>query len=243
MADTEYKVRPGDCMSSIAFEHGFFPETLWDHNKELKQKRKKMNHLESDDIVNIPEKEEKEESAATEQKHRFRKKGVPAKLKLKIYKLSVPESDGEQSTTQEDASQTDTQFEEPHETAEIEEEPWTDCPFTLVIDGEPFEGTTDGEGFLEIFIPPNASQGTLIMNPDESDRKTYSLRLGTLGSADEIVGMKRRLSNLGFDCGDQLNEVTESFEAVLRIFQEIHELEISGELDDPTKNKVLELTD
>ncbi len=243
MAGKEYKVKSGDCMSSIAFEHGFSPDTLWNHNEDLKQKRKKMNHLEVDDTLIIPEKEEKEESGATEQKHRFRKKGVPAKLKLKIFKLAVSEPTGEQSTAQEDSSQADTQFEEPHETAEIEEEPWCDCPFTLIVDGEPFEGMTDGDGFLEISIPPNASQGELIMNPNEPDQKTYPLRLGTLGSADEIAGMKRRLSNLGFDCGDQLNEMTESFETVLRIFQETHELEISGELDDPTKNKVLELTD
>ncbi|MDX2448771.1 MAG: peptidoglycan-binding domain-containing protein, partial [Desulfobacterales bacterium] len=106
-----------------------------------------------------------------------------------------------------------------------------------------FDGFTNGEGFLEISIPPNAQEGRLIMNPNQPDQRIYPLQLGTLGSADEIAGMKRRLSNLGFNCGDQENEMTEDFEKVLILFQETHELDITGELDDATKNKILELTD
>ena len=247
MPTKEYKVKSGDCISSIAFEHGFFPDTLWNHseNASLKQNRKKMNHLEKDDIVKIPEKEEKEEKAASEQKHRFRKKGVPAKLKLKILKQEAldEQTESTQSTAAADASQVDAQYEEPVEPTGVVEGPWNDCPFTIIIDGESFEGFTDGEGFLEISISPNAQEGRLIMNPNEPDQRIYSLQLGTLGSADEIAGMKRRLSNLGFNCGDKENEMTEDFEKVLILFQETHELDITGELDDATKNKILELTD
>lgn len=247
MPTKTYQVKSGDCLSSIAFDHGFFPDTLWNHseNASLKQNRKKMNHLEKGDLVKIPEKEEKEESAASEQKHRFRKKGVPAKLKLKILKQDAVDAQTEstQSTTPEAASQVDARYEEPAEPTGMTEEPWRDCPFTLIIDGESFEGFTDGQGFLEISIPPNAQNGNLTMNPNEPDQRIYPLQLGSLGSADEIAGMKRRLSNLGFNCGDQENEMTENFEEVLRLFQETHELDITGELDDATKNKVLELTD
>ncbi|MEY2429487.1 MAG: hypothetical protein QOJ40_2372, partial [Verrucomicrobiota bacterium] len=43
----DYKVKDGDCLSSIAFSKGFFWETLWNHgdNSALKSKRKDPNVL------------------------------------------------------------------------------------------------------------------------------------------------------------------------------------------------------
>lgn len=241
---TNHTVRQGECISSIAYEYGFFPNTIWNHpdNEQLKQLRKDMNLLEVGDIVKIPEKEEKEESAASEQKHRFRKKGVPAKLRMKIFKVQ-PLDEQTESTQQPDPDQEDTETQEPEEVTGFEQEPWADCPFLLIIDGETIEGNTDRDGFVDVPIPPNAQQGELIMNPGEPDERIIPLQLGTLGSAGEIAGMKRRLSNLGYNCGDQSNEITDDFREVLRLFQEAYELEISGEPDDATKDKISELTE
>jgi len=240
----KHTVREGECVSSIANEHGLFPDTIWNHpdNSQLKQKRKDMNLLEVGDIVEIPEKEEKEESGATEQKHRFRKKGVPAKLRMKILKVQ-PLDEQTESTQQPDPDQEDTDTQEPEEVTGFEQEPWADCPFNLIIDGETIEGKTDGDGFVDVPIPPNAQQGELIMNPGEPDERIIPLQLGTLGAAGEIAGMKRRLSNLGYNCGEQSNEITDDFREVLRLFQEAYELEISGEPDDATKDKISELTE
>jgi hypothetical protein len=82
----DYQVKQGDCISSIAYEHGFFGETLWKHggNASLKSKRKDPNVLMEGDVVHIPDKAEKLENGATEQKHRFRRKGVPAKLAVQF---------------------------------------------------------------------------------------------------------------------------------------------------------------
>ena len=62
----KHTVREGECVSSIAYEHGLFPDTIWDHpdNSELKQKRKEMNLLEAGDVVEIPEKEDHEAESA-----------------------------------------------------------------------------------------------------------------------------------------------------------------------------------
>jgi len=88
----EYTVRQGDCISSIAKKNGLFWEKVWDHpnNSQLKQKRKDPNILYPGDMVFVPDKEEKEESGATEQRHRFRKKGVPAKIRLKVLDENQP---------------------------------------------------------------------------------------------------------------------------------------------------------
>src|SRR5882724_8132013 len=82
----DYEVKPGDCVSSIAYSRGFFWETLWNHpsNAALKNARKDPNILNPGDILHIPDLTPNEESCANEQDHAFKLKGVPAKLKLKV---------------------------------------------------------------------------------------------------------------------------------------------------------------
>lgn len=81
-----YIVKQGDCISSIAFEHGFFPETIWNHenNAELKKKRQDPNVLMPGDVVFVPDKRLKVVSEPTNQVHKFSYKAGSAKLNLKL---------------------------------------------------------------------------------------------------------------------------------------------------------------
>ncbi|HEV8607054.1 MAG TPA: hypothetical protein VGQ99_17065 [Tepidisphaeraceae bacterium] len=81
-----HAVEQGDCLSSIAEQYGFFWSTLWNHadNADLKQLRKDPNALLEGDVVVVPDKTVKEESCATEQTHKFKKKGTPAKMKIRL---------------------------------------------------------------------------------------------------------------------------------------------------------------
>src|SRR4028118_472280 len=81
-----YQVKPGDCISSISFEHGFFPDTIWNHpeNAELKKLRKNMNVLRPGDVVIIPDKRIKEVFEPTNQVHRFKMKSTPPKLRIQF---------------------------------------------------------------------------------------------------------------------------------------------------------------
>jgi len=80
-----YFVKQGDHLFKIAQKHGFADyHTIWDHpkNAELKRKRQNPNVLYPGDRLYIPEKELKEESGATEQRHRFKTRGETLMLRI-----------------------------------------------------------------------------------------------------------------------------------------------------------------
>jgi N-acetylmuramoyl-L-alanine amidase len=87
-----HTVSQGECLSSIAAMYGYDVDTIWNFagNASLKQERKSPNLLLPGDEVQLPEKELKQESGATQQRHRFRVKGVPAKLRIRVQRNGLP---------------------------------------------------------------------------------------------------------------------------------------------------------
>ena len=79
-------VKQGDSLTSIADQYGFFWQTLWNHprNSQLKAQRQNPNILMAGDQVFIPEKRLKDEPAETGKVHRFRVRGTPARLNLRL---------------------------------------------------------------------------------------------------------------------------------------------------------------
>jgi len=135
----QYQVKQGDCLSSIASRHGFFPDTIWNHpdNADLKQQRKDPNVLLAGDVLTIPDKEIKEISKATEQEHKFRKKGVPEKFRLVI--------------------------------RDEDDQPRANLRYTLVVDGVAFQGVTEADGSIEQSIPPEAEEARLTLHEAEHE--------------------------------------------------------------------------
>lgn len=87
-----YQVKQGDCISSIAFEHGFFADTIWDHpeNAELKKKRKDPYILMPGDVVFIPDKRLKEVSEPTDNVYKYRCKNTPEQFKIQLLRDEEP---------------------------------------------------------------------------------------------------------------------------------------------------------
>jgi len=92
-----HKVEPGDCIFSIAYDHGFFADTLWNHqeNKEIKERRKDPSVLFPGDKVHVPDKRLKEVSHPTNEVHKFRVKNTPKMLRIQFKYLEVPIKDTE----------------------------------------------------------------------------------------------------------------------------------------------------
>jgi hypothetical protein len=88
----KYTVQQGECLSSVAFANGLFWETIWEHpeNATLKAARETPFVLKPGDVVYIPDVRPRQVRAATGARHVFRRKGVPAKLRLQVLVRNEP---------------------------------------------------------------------------------------------------------------------------------------------------------
>lgn len=87
-----HTVAQGECLNSIAKQYGHLWEKIWNHpeNQRLRELREDPSVLEPGDELRIPDKEEKYESRPCEARHRFRKKGTPAKVRIRVLRNDEP---------------------------------------------------------------------------------------------------------------------------------------------------------
>lgn len=204
---TRYEVQQGDTLTSIAFRFGFFPDSLWTlpENEALRTLRQHGDILMPGDVLVIPDAQPAELAKSTSQRHRFKRRGVPARLRLQFLR-----DDG----------------------------PIASAPYTLIVDGRETTGLTDSEGVLDTFVAPDARSGEIRL-----DNEVYALQLGTLDPVSELSGVKKRLNNLGWFCGDPDAPADALLERALRQFQERMQLPVTGEADDATREQLRRLHD
>jgi hypothetical protein len=228
----DYEAEEGDCIGNLAFNNGFNWTTLWNHpqNADLKAKRKDPNLLLAGDVVHIPDLQVKQVPGATEQRHKFKLINVPAKLQVQLL-----EEDKKNGQTAPQSTGSDAQHEDPDFQPQTRKhKPRAKVPYILDIDGVLTKGQSDGNGFVKRPLSPGAQTGRLILFPGTPKEEVYPLQLGGMDPLDEIAGMKKRLSNLGFAC-DTGGDLTPAFSAALTLFQERAGLPITGKPDDATR--------
>ena len=120
-------------------------------------------------------------------------------------------------------------------------EPLANCAYRLDIDGVLREGDTDDQGIVEAAIPPQAETGRLFVTDEDGDEHEIPFSIGGLDPLDTISGTKGRLDNLGYSCGTIDGEDNDEFQAALKRFQEDQGLEISGDPDEATRERLKEL--
>ena len=128
----DYVVQEGDCLSQIAFDNGFSPQTLWldPRNSELRRARKNPHVLLAGDRVHIPRRRPCVEGCGTNVRHRFRRKGVPEFVNLKFI--------------------------------DCEDQPLARVECRITVDGIHRSTKTGADGGLKIPIPPNARDVRLV---------------------------------------------------------------------------------
>jgi hypothetical protein len=209
VGDGEYVVQQGECLSSIAFENGFLPETLWNDpgNAKLKSGRKDPNILFPGDSVHIPDVRIRTESCATDNNHQFLLKSV-----TEVLRIVLLNSDGN---------------------------PRKSLPYSVKIKGgRSKSGTTDSSGVIEVPIYPNAREGELIVKGEETDEH-YELELGALDPPSTVTGIQSRLNHLGFFCGDVDGQLGPKTASAIRSFQKNQNLTATGALDDNTRSEIV----
>lgn len=107
--------------------------------------------------------------------------------------------------------------------------------YLLEIGGERIEGTTDGDGKLEEFLPGNSTSGRLLLRDGE---EVYPVRVNRLDPADTITGAQQRLRNLGYPVPRATGKADEATRTAIAAFQERQGLESTGELDASTASAI-----
>ncbi len=199
-----HTVKQGECLSSIGQRYGIPWQKIWDHNpdkhKDENNRKRDPNIIQPGEVFVIPDKEEKQESGATGQRHRIRLKGVTEKLMVYVNCVGKPRADE---------------------------------PYTIVVDGDCSQGTTNSEGLVEVLIHPNAKWAELTVGKNPLEQQIFGLAIGHLNPITEISGIQQRLINLGFEC-EVTGKMDQQTRDAISEFQGNYDIEITGDRDQKT---------
>ena len=104
MPDDIYIVVQGDTIIRLGEQFGLAPATIWadERNAKIRAKRKDMNELLPGDEVFIPAVRKRTEAGGTDLRHRFKRTGVPAKIRLQVLFGGAPVADAAYTLALED---------------------------------------------------------------------------------------------------------------------------------------------
>jgi N-acetylmuramoyl-L-alanine amidase len=200
-------VKPGECLSTIAEGCGHFWQTLWNDpaNAAVKEARGNPNMLLAGDGLAVPPLRQKTVAVPTGAVHRFRRRGVPAFLHLRLVWGNQPR-----------ASEA----------------------YVLMVGALRLEGTTSADGRIDVALPRDAYDGTLIIGEAET-RQELHLKLGTLPPVGVTAGVERRLANLGFVV-DPHAPAAARLRSAVEAFQAQHGMPVDGIISDAFRAKLTE---
>ena len=202
-----HTVAQGESTTRLAYDHGLFWKTVWDHpnNDSLKHLRKNQNILNAGDRIFLPALRLKHQSGATEKRHRFKLKGVPEKLNVQFL--------------------------------DLQGKPFASKPYKLKIDGRATRGSLDGDGWLRVPIPPNASHAHIEVG-DAGECASVDMDIGHLDPLSELTGVQARLRNLGLYDGPLDAQPSENLDHAVAEFRSQNGLQPGTEIDDTFRDKL-----
>jgi hypothetical protein len=133
------RIRQGDCVLKLAAQRGVPWKAVWDHpeNQELRRARKTPSILAPGDELLVPERERRDESGETEQRHEFRAFAPRVEIRVRVHAFGKPRA---------------------HQPFHVE-------VGAQRFDGA--SPTTDADGFAVCRIPADAERAILVIGGDD----------------------------------------------------------------------------
>jgi N-acetylmuramoyl-L-alanine amidase len=211
---TLHKVQQGDHVFKIANKYGFQdPKTIWEHpkNAPLKQKRKNPHVLNPDDVLYIPDKQERPIGRGTDQSHMFEVTRSPLKLRIRLEGF----------------------YEDPLAGAKcrLHVEGRTNLLYT---DG-------DGCLEQAISANAEHAILTFLIEGMGQEPLEVPVEVGHLDPIDLPSGQRARLINLGYYLGPDDAQDDYDLRTAVEEFQCDHDLEVDGQCGPATQTKLLEI--
>ncbi len=202
-------VRPGDCIETIAEEHGCAPDALWAHarNAGLRRSRPNPNVLAPGDVVHVPA-ELLSDGVALRPGAVNVLRGTPAMTTLKV----CLQRRGVEGL-----------------------EPIAGVPFLVLSGRTKVSGTTTSGGQVEAQVPVAERFARVVLHPSTPDEIVLEVKVGYLDPHDLRSGMVQRLGNLGYL--DALRS-PEAVAAGHERFQHDHGLELTAAFDEATSARL-----
>lgn len=214
MASTHI-VKQGECLSSIADAYGLSSWTILyndPHNADFKAKRPNPNLIYPGDELYIPDLTPLSESVPADGRHIFVATFPPTYLNVRV--------------------------QDPEDRAIAQ------APFELAMETLTLTGATDGDGWIRAEIPAWAQLGYLRVWPNPADSETtigWQMKLGHLNPIETVSGVKGRLNNLGYPCGELNDEEDEIYRDAVIQFQADKGLMVDGIVGPQTRGALLDL--
>lgn len=201
---TRYVVKAGDCFASIAARAGLGSgKTLYyAQSQEFRRRRPNPDLIFPGDVLELPDPASRQADCATNRRHRFRRKGTPIWLRLRLqdalgnamsrckYLLDLG-----------------------------------DCKWKGTTD-------SDGKIEKQIPAHNESGVLVVYQRDSSDEYARWNLMLGHLDPLEEIRGVQQRLNNLGFQAGPPDGAVGPRTSDAVRAFQEDRGMETNGKLDD-----------
>ena len=208
-------VKKGECLSSIADAYGLPKwQLIYEHpnNTAFKAKRPNPNLIYPGDELYIPDVTPNVARVPTDRRHIFVAEFAPTFLNIRVQ--------------------------------DIDDSPFPNAPFELEAGSLKLDGSTDEDGWIHSRIPAWAEIGTLRVWPNPDDTETvieWEMRLGHLDPIETVSGLKGRLNNLGYDCGEVNEEEDDRYTSAVMQFQTDNELLVDGIVGPQTRGALLKL--
>lgn len=204
----EHVVQQGECLLSIAEQYGFLWEKLWNHADN-----EALKDLRKDPNVLLPG-------------------DVVFVPNAELCEYSKPTEASHTFVRVVNVTQVRLQL------LDYEHRPRASVRYKATLDDvETRRGSTDGNGYLTIPARPKSQRLRIeVTESDETD--TYDFQLGHIDPIDTMTGVRQRLTNLGYSCAPDGDEIDDQLARCLKEFQRDYDFEQTGALTTETRDKL-----